>query len=247
LSIYETVKKIMDEYGVPAVIWYPIMQMESGGNPDSHNTNGEDSRGLFQINLFAHPQWSHLNLFDPAINARIAAENFLLPAYKQAQAKGLSNPVDQAEYTWRYGIRPFWTTKKANAIRQAVSSFSPPVETVNDAWGDLLNTAANSGGQTPAESYWQRWLKYQKLILSGKWAEAEAYRAGWEAEGTVQTEGEISEEATENVGQGNTWINGKLKQGTLILIGLVLAISGIFVLSKEVKRIEKVIYSSKTP
>jgi len=233
MSIYETVKKIMDEYGVPASIWYPIMQMESGGNPESHNPNGEDSRGLFQINLYAHPQWSHLNLYDPEVNARIAAENFLLPAYKQAQAKGLTNTVDQAEYVWRYGIRPFWTAKKAAAIRQAASSFSPPTGTTDDAWGDLLDTAANTGGQTPTESYWQRWLKYQKLILTGKWTEAEAYRAGWEVEGVGQTEGDISEEGTNNVEQGNNFLLDKFKQVNMTIIGLVLMTVGVIVLNRK--------------
>lgn len=124
---------IMQEYGIPEFIWRPIMNMESGGNPESWNQSGEDSRGLFQINLSAHPQWQDLNLFDPAINAQIAAENFLSPAYQEAQAQGLTNPEDITAYVWKNGIRPYWTDEKNLAIRAETSEFlssSPaPVET----------------------------------------------------------------------------------------------------------------------
>lgn len=51
-----------------------VMQGESGGDPYAHATQGEDSRGLFQINLDAHPQWANLNLYDPETNVRLAAQ-----------------------------------------------------------------------------------------------------------------------------------------------------------------------------
>jgi Lysozyme like domain len=45
---------------------------ESGGNPAAHNLSSrEDSRGLWQINVRAHPELAG-NLFDPATNARAA-------------------------------------------------------------------------------------------------------------------------------------------------------------------------------
>ncbi len=47
---------------------------ESGGNSSSHNSHGEDSRGLWQINLNAHPQWRDRDLYDPKINAQLAYE-----------------------------------------------------------------------------------------------------------------------------------------------------------------------------
>ncbi len=51
-----------------------VVSLESGGNPNAHNTSGEDSRGLFQINVGpgAHPQWAGANLYDPVTNARYA-------------------------------------------------------------------------------------------------------------------------------------------------------------------------------
>lgn len=49
-----------------------IAKCESGFDCHAHNQNYEDSRGLMQINLDAHPEYSNLNLFDPEINTQIA-------------------------------------------------------------------------------------------------------------------------------------------------------------------------------
>jgi hypothetical protein len=45
---------------------------ESGGNTDAHNTRGEDSRGLGQINVApgANPDLANMNLFDGPTNLR---------------------------------------------------------------------------------------------------------------------------------------------------------------------------------
>jgi cell wall-associated NlpC family hydrolase len=46
---------------------------ESGGNSRAHNPHGEDSRGLWQINMNAHRSWaSELDLYDPVDNAKAA-------------------------------------------------------------------------------------------------------------------------------------------------------------------------------
>jgi len=69
---------------------------ESGFNSTAHNTNGEDSRGLMQINVDAHPEYKYLNLFDPEINAQIAYEIFSesgnFKAWSCAKQLGLVNP-----------------------------------------------------------------------------------------------------------------------------------------------------------
>ena len=49
---------------------------ESSFNTNAHNTNGEDSRGLMQINIEANPQYSMLDLFNPQINTNVAFEMF---------------------------------------------------------------------------------------------------------------------------------------------------------------------------
>jgi hypothetical protein len=51
-----------------------ICNCESGFNTNAHNTTGEDSRGLMQINVNAHPNYEYLNLFDPQINCNVAYE-----------------------------------------------------------------------------------------------------------------------------------------------------------------------------
>ena len=49
-----------------------IAHIESDFWTAAHNQDGEDSRGLFQINLQAHPHLQRYNLFDPQINAYFA-------------------------------------------------------------------------------------------------------------------------------------------------------------------------------
>jgi len=46
-----------------------VARLESGWCTEAHNKTGEDSRGLWQINVFAHPSYGRLNLFDPQVNA----------------------------------------------------------------------------------------------------------------------------------------------------------------------------------
>src|SRR6478735_6535796 len=56
-----------------ATTWTAIAMAESGGRVDAHNPDGEDSRGLWQINLNAHDdKWG--DLYDPYNNARAAYE-----------------------------------------------------------------------------------------------------------------------------------------------------------------------------
>jgi len=60
-----------------AVTMTAIALAESGGNIDAHNPNGEDSKGLWQINMAAHsgaPWAQGLDLYDPLDNA-VAAWN----------------------------------------------------------------------------------------------------------------------------------------------------------------------------
>ena len=51
-----------------------IALAESGGTAGAHNPRGEDSRGLWQINVAAHPTCAGDDLYDPLDNARAAFE-----------------------------------------------------------------------------------------------------------------------------------------------------------------------------
>ena len=65
---------VVTDAGFPCVVGTAVALAESGGNTDAHNPNGENSWGLFQINLNAHARD-----FDPtnaASNARKAKEIF---------------------------------------------------------------------------------------------------------------------------------------------------------------------------
>lgn len=55
-----------------AVTMTAIALAESGGDTGAHNPRGEDSRGLWQINVAAHTDLAGTNLYDPVLNARAA-------------------------------------------------------------------------------------------------------------------------------------------------------------------------------
>jgi len=72
------------EVTIIAAMYFPLEQvdnavdiakLESAWNTGAWNPRGEDSRGLWQINVSeaAHPQYAVYNLFDPQINAYFAA------------------------------------------------------------------------------------------------------------------------------------------------------------------------------
>ena len=65
---------------------------ESSFDTEAHNTSGEDSRGLMQINIDANPQYSHLNLFDPQINTDVAFEMYSQYGFQPWTCKYVLNP-----------------------------------------------------------------------------------------------------------------------------------------------------------
>lgn len=118
MTIQETVKGIMDKYGIPATVWKPIMEKESAGNPYARAiTTDEHSIGLFQINVVANPGYLGQDLTDPAVNAEIAARDFILPAYTKAKDMFPNDLEEQAVYTYKTGIRPYWTQDLEESFR----------------------------------------------------------------------------------------------------------------------------------
>lgn len=60
--------------GERAAIAVAITVPESSSDPRKHYvTPREDSRGLWQINVKAHPEYANQNLYDPAVNAHAMA------------------------------------------------------------------------------------------------------------------------------------------------------------------------------
>lgn len=144
-TISEILKPIFDEKGIPEWVWKPIMLMESGGNPNSWNDptkNGgkEDSRGLYQINILGNPRFAGENLFDPATNATIARDYFILPAWNKVRGNTFMNESDKTAYVWKNGIRPAWNDTKNQAIRN---------KTAEVLSGGLINKETDYTGSTP--------------------------------------------------------------------------------------------------
>ena len=54
-----------------------ICQCESGNDTFARLlTSREDSRGLMQINIFAHPEYESIDLYNPQLNCNVAFELF---------------------------------------------------------------------------------------------------------------------------------------------------------------------------
>lgn len=115
-----TIREMMTRKGIPVHVWLPIMHLESGGNVAAHNPTGEDSRGLFQINLDTAPAFiKKLDLFDPVQNAAaiIQSQDWLGNTRRIKKMQGMTGPAEQAAFMWRRGIRPYWTEAKNKNIR----------------------------------------------------------------------------------------------------------------------------------
>ena len=104
-------------FGADAQTACAVCMAESRGDPTAHNTNGEDSRGIFQINVApnANPGYAAEDLFDPWTNARVAHEIW--------QARG-----------WQP-----WTTYTGGAYQQFLGQCggtgSPaPLPAINKSW-----------------------------------------------------------------------------------------------------------------
>jgi hypothetical protein len=125
-SVIEKVEPIAQKYSVPDYVWKSIMLLESGGNPTSRayvdtekakklGQGAEDSRGLFQINIFAHPDANSTRLYDPEYNAEYSFKNIIGPATKKGIEKGLSG-WELTKYVEQYGQRPKWTKNVEDSL-----------------------------------------------------------------------------------------------------------------------------------
>lgn len=123
-TLYNKIDTVAKKYGIPSYIWEPIVYTESGANPKAVTSTGREySVGLFQINMFAHPQYREADLLDASTNTDIAMKNFIKPAYDYLKEQGITDPKKLAVgiysgidpntgnyYSASYGgIRPAWT------------------------------------------------------------------------------------------------------------------------------------------
>src|SRR5659263_47460 len=134
-AVIKKITPVFEAKGIPSWLWMPIAARESGFNPGSTaNNSSELSKGLFQINVKAHPQYAATDLYDPVTNATIARDVFIGPAYEIAKTitsdprkqalivySGLKNPESldtgaKPVYIKDGGIRPKWTTETRDAF-----------------------------------------------------------------------------------------------------------------------------------
>ena len=89
-----------------------IMGCESGYNPNALNTQGENSIGLMQINLDAHPEFSNLDLYDPLTNLKAAYQIFVKAGY------------NFKDWTCAKNLNLVYPTKLASAVNLSSSAFT---------------------------------------------------------------------------------------------------------------------------
>jgi hypothetical protein len=176
-KVTQILKDAAVKFGIPFEILYAIVMTESGGNPNSHAvTSKEDSRGLFQVNIKAHPDANSGQLFNPEYNANYWVPQ-LVPSYKAGKAKGLAG-ADLAAYVERYGERPAWTDAVNNSVRkhynniagggnsllQDKAGYNSNTGTVKDVTGNEVQVGGT--GFTAIEGMFKTFMDNAKFSLT---------------------------------------------------------------------------------
>jgi cell wall-associated NlpC family hydrolase len=122
-----------------AVTMTAVALAESGGNPGAHNPNGENSQGLWQINVAAHTDLAGTNLYDPLTNAQAAFR-----VSKQGQ--------DMSPWTTTHGTDARYLNFRAEAeaaVRMAGEN-GTGVWTGTPGYGHPVAAGGSDGGGTSA-------------------------------------------------------------------------------------------------
>lgn len=115
--VYQVCDQYGKKHGVPKEVWYPIIMMESGGNPTATTiTSKEDSRGLLQVNTKVH-SIGKVEAYDIEKNLSWQMP-VLAKTYREAKARGLKG-LDVVLYVERYGQRCQWT----KAVEQSLTKY----------------------------------------------------------------------------------------------------------------------------
>jgi hypothetical protein len=124
--IVELIERMCASHGFDSGAYiYSIVAYESQFNPACHNTRGEDSRGLLQVNV-ADPSHAKRNpnktkLFDPAYNLDYQLDELKL-YYKTGKQRGLSG-ADLSIFIAKYGQRPKWGDWIAQEIKRYYAEY----------------------------------------------------------------------------------------------------------------------------
>lgn len=101
---------------------YCIAQYESDYNTFCHNTDGEDSRGLFQVNVPYHPSVNPIKLFEPVYNMEYQFKE-LVQFEKKGIEIGLTG-IDLVLYVAKYGQRPNWEKCSGYIISEVTKTYN---------------------------------------------------------------------------------------------------------------------------
>jgi hypothetical protein len=134
---------------------------ESGGDPkQQYVTDREDSRGLWQINTKAHPEYASQNLYDPGTNAKAAFAVYQSSGWKAWTTYG--------------GARYYLARVSAIEGMAVAKTLGPLVDPVDAAVGDALggakdaiSTAQGAVGFLQDLENPQIWLRATKMVLGG--------------------------------------------------------------------------------
>lgn len=144
---------------------------ESGGDPSAHAlTSREDSRGLWQINVRAHPELSG-NLYDPATNARAAR------AVLRKQGWGAWSVFKSGKFLLYMpvaGVAVRDLPAGVDTGDPAADALAGPVDALKGAAGGVVETgkAILSVGELAAKAgTWMaqpgNWLRVMYVVLGG--------------------------------------------------------------------------------
>jgi cell wall-associated NlpC family hydrolase len=123
-----------------AVTMTAVALAESGGDTGAHNPRGEDSRGLWQINVAAHKDLTAQNLYDPLTNARAA--------FRVSRSGADVSPWTT---THKSGNARYlsYRAEAENAARMAGDNATGNW-TGTPGYGDVLSAGAGGGAPPPA-------------------------------------------------------------------------------------------------
>ena len=161
-----TTSEIFNTWGVPAAVWFPIMQVASGGNPSARNVTGrEDSVGLFQLDRLEGlgKGYSVTQLQDPTTNAEIAAAA-MAPAYLKAKAQGLTG-LDMVRYVAYTSGWP--TTRGIEALKTdpIVQDYDKRLQAAVIGPGGVQTSSATNPAAGQAQD--SAWAKVIFVIMGG--------------------------------------------------------------------------------
>lgn len=137
-EIDKILTQVGNEIGLPKEVWYPIAMLESGGDPSARAVSDtEDSRGIFQVNILAHPDANSVALYDPEYNAR-----YQMPELKRIYDQGVDLGVvgsDLPVYVEKYGQRPAWSDSIDQSIRNFYDEFTGGSSTSSGSTSDSFS------------------------------------------------------------------------------------------------------------